>query len=54
MKDAKTKIDVFNGTLSMKFDGDVVNFKINEDEILSNNVSVSFVDTNSPLPEYML
>ena len=33
MKTAKTKIDVYNGTLSMEVDGDVVNFKINEEEI---------------------
>lgn len=40
MKIAKTKIDVFIGTLSMEFDGDVVNLKINEDENPSDNVSI--------------
>lgn len=34
----------------MEFDGDVVNFNINDDDI-SDNVSVNFSGTDSPLPE---
>ncbi|CAN6687749.1 unnamed protein product [Malus baccata var. baccata] len=30
MKTAQTKIDVFNGTLSMEFDGEVVNFNLSD------------------------
>ena len=30
MKTARTKIDVFNGTLSMEFDGEVVNFSLSD------------------------
>ncbi|CAN6700779.1 unnamed protein product [Malus baccata var. baccata] len=30
MKAARTKIDVFNGTLSMEFDGEVVNFNLSD------------------------
>ncbi|CAN6557395.1 unnamed protein product [Malus baccata var. baccata] len=30
MKTARTKIDVFNGTLSMEFDGEVVNFNLSD------------------------
>ena len=30
MKMARTKIDVFNGTLSMEFDGEVVNFSLSD------------------------
>ncbi|KAM1373686.1 hypothetical protein ACFX2I_024358 [Malus domestica] len=30
MKTARTKIDVFNGTLSMEFDGEVVNFTLSD------------------------
>ncbi|CAN6562539.1 unnamed protein product [Malus baccata var. baccata] len=30
MKTARTKIDVFKGTLTMEFDGEIINFKISE------------------------
>ncbi|XP_070667813.1 uncharacterized protein [Malus domestica] len=30
MKTAKTKIDVFNGTLTMEFDGEVINFNLSD------------------------
>ncbi|XP_068332797.1 uncharacterized protein [Pyrus communis] len=30
MKTARTKIDVFNGTLTMEFDGEVINFNLSE------------------------
>ena len=30
MKTARTKIDVFKGTLTMEFDGDVIDFNISE------------------------
>ena len=30
MKTARTKIDVFNGTLSMEFGGEVVNFNLSD------------------------
>ncbi|CAN6712797.1 unnamed protein product [Malus baccata var. baccata] len=30
MKTARTKIDVFNGTLSMEFDGEVINFNLSD------------------------
>ena len=28
MKTARTKIDVYNGTLTMKFDGEIASFKV--------------------------
>ncbi|CAN6586228.1 unnamed protein product [Malus baccata var. baccata] len=31
MKTARTKIDVFKGTLTMEFDGEIINFNISED-----------------------
>ena len=30
MKTARTKIDVFKGTLTMEFDGEVIDFNISE------------------------
>ncbi|KAL7617721.1 hypothetical protein Lser_V15G04300 [Lactuca serriola] len=51
MKTAKTKIDVFAGTLSMEFDEEVVNFKINNDDFPSENISVNYMGTSSPLLE---
>ena len=30
MKTARIKIDVFTGTLTMEFDGDIIDFKISE------------------------
>ncbi|XP_023748966.1 uncharacterized protein LOC111897240 [Lactuca sativa] len=51
MKTAKTKIDVFAGTLSMEFDVEVVNFKINNDDFPSENISVNYIGTNNPLLE---
>lgn len=51
METAKTKIEVFFGTLPMEFDCDIVNFKINDGEIPTNNLSVNFLGTNGPLFE---
>lgn len=51
MKTSKIKIDIFADTLSMEFNGDAVNFKINDYELPSDNVSVNFVDISSPLLE---
>ena len=30
LKTSKTKIDVYNGTLNMEFDGEVINFNVHE------------------------
>lgn len=51
MKTAKTKIDVFNGTISMKFDEEMVKFKINDDDFPTDNIYVNYLGTNSPLSE---
>nr|KAJ0219452.1 hypothetical protein LSAT_V11C300153160 [Lactuca sativa] len=51
MKTAKTKIDVFNGMISMEFDEEVVKFQINNDDFPSDNVSVNYMVTISPLSE---
>nr|KAJ0204073.1 hypothetical protein LSAT_V11C500279600 [Lactuca sativa] len=32
LKTSKTKIDVYNGTLSMEFDGEVINFNVHEEK----------------------
>ncbi|CAN6544155.1 unnamed protein product [Malus baccata var. baccata] len=45
MKTARTKIDVYNGTLSMEFDGEVVNFNLSDSiKYLSEDHSCSFID----------
>src|SRR6187200_2502775 len=50
LKKAKTKIDVYNGTLSMEFDGEVVKFNIYEAMRYPNDIhSVNFVNTIGPL-----
>lgn len=51
MKTTKTKIDVFIGTLSIEFVGNVVNLKINDADIPNDNFSVNFLDTKSHLSE---
>lgn len=51
MKMAKTKIDVFNGTLCMEYDGEVVKFNIHDDVIQTDKFSFNFLDTNNPLPD---
>ena len=51
MKMAKTKIDVFNGTLCMEYDGEVVKFNIHDDVIQKDKFSFNFLDTNNPLPD---
>lgn len=48
LKNAKTKIDVFVGTLFMEFNGDVVNFNIKDVDIYD-KFSVNYLGTNSPL-----
>lgn len=49
METEKTKIDVFNGTMSMEFDEEVVNFKINDDDFPSDKVYVNYLGTSSTL-----
>ncbi|KAL7585219.1 uncharacterized protein LOC111909842 [Lactuca sativa] len=51
MKTAKTKIDVFNGMISMEFDEEVVNFKTNNDNFPFHNISINYLGTGSPLSE---
>lgn len=51
LKTTKTKIDVFAGTLSMEFVGDVVNFKINDADFTSDNIFFNYLGTNNPLSE---
>ena len=51
MKTAKTKIDVFAGTLSMEFDEEVVKFQINNDDFPSEKVFVNYMGTSSPFSE---
>ncbi|XP_052626791.1 uncharacterized protein LOC111917753 [Lactuca sativa] len=51
LKTARTKIDVYNGTLSMEFDGEVINFNIYE-EFDSN--SVKEIAENFKLDEELL
>ena len=52
LKIAKTKIDVDNGTLSMEFDGEVINFNICEGIKKPSGVqSLNFVDIIQPFKE---
>ncbi|KAL7618640.1 hypothetical protein Lser_V15G00869 [Lactuca serriola] len=52
LKTARTKIDVYNGTLSMEFDGDVINFNIYEAMRYPSDVHcINFVDIIQPLTE---
>ncbi|KAL7595942.1 hypothetical protein Lser_V15G29227 [Lactuca serriola] len=49
LKTSKTKIDVYNGTLSMEFDGEVINFNVHEAKKTSFDVqSVNFVNLIHP------
>ena len=48
MKTSKTIIDAFNGTISMEFDEEVVNFKMNDDGFPSYNAFINFLGTGSP------
>lgn len=47
----KTKFDGFYGTLSMEFDGNIVNFKIHGDVIPTDSFYVNFLDTSRRFPE---
>ncbi|XP_052621494.1 uncharacterized protein LOC128127143 [Lactuca sativa] len=52
LKTAKTKNDFYNGTLSMEFDGEVINFNIYEAmRYLSDVHSINFLDMIQPLTE---
>ncbi|XP_052622559.1 uncharacterized protein LOC111893635 [Lactuca sativa] len=49
LKTSKTKIDVYNGTLSMEFDGEVINFNVHEAKKTPFDVqSVNFVNLINP------
>ncbi|XP_052622474.1 uncharacterized protein LOC128127814 [Lactuca sativa] len=49
LKTSKTKIDVYNGTLSMEFDGQVINFNVHEAKNVPSEVqSVNFVNFIEP------
>ncbi|KAL7585160.1 uncharacterized protein LOC111878620 [Lactuca sativa] len=49
LKNSKTKIDVYNGTLSMEFDGEVINFNVHEAKKTPFDVqSVNFVNLIHP------
>lgn len=43
-------MEVFSGTLSMEFDGEVENFNINDTDIPIGNFSANFLDIISHLP----
>ncbi|CAN6570868.1 unnamed protein product [Malus baccata var. baccata] len=50
MKIARTKIDVFNGTLTMEFDGEVINFNLSDSiKYLSEDHSCFFIDVFASL-----
>ncbi|XP_052621458.1 uncharacterized protein LOC128127127 [Lactuca sativa] len=52
LKTARTKFDVYNGTLSMEFDGEVINFNIYEVTRYPSDVHcINFVDIIQPLTE---
>ncbi|XP_052625789.1 uncharacterized protein LOC128132839 [Lactuca sativa] len=49
LKTSKTKIDVYNETLSMEFDGEVINFNVHEAKKVPSNVqSVNLVNLIQP------
>ncbi|KAK9072138.1 hypothetical protein SSX86_008570 [Deinandra increscens subsp. villosa] len=55
LKTAKTKIDVYSGTLSMEFDGEVINFNIYDAmRYLSDVSSLNFLDIIEPLTDECL
>ncbi|KAL7587997.1 hypothetical protein Lser_V15G36806 [Lactuca serriola] len=50
LKTARTKIDVYDGTLSMEFDGEVINFNIYDAMRYADDVSaLNFIDVIEPL-----
>ncbi|XP_052622464.1 uncharacterized protein LOC128127806 [Lactuca sativa] len=50
LKTARTKIDVYDGTLSMEFDGEVINFNIYDAMHYPDDVStLNFIDVIEPL-----
>ncbi|KAL7583272.1 hypothetical protein Lser_V15G45156 [Lactuca serriola] len=50
LKTSKTKIDVYNGTLSMKFDGEVIKFNVHEAKKTPFDVqSINFINLIHPL-----
>ncbi|KAJ0880394.1 putative aspartic peptidase domain superfamily [Helianthus annuus] len=50
LKTARTKIDVYNGTLSMEFDGEVINFNIDDAMRYPSDVSsLNYIDVIEPL-----
>nr|KAJ0206415.1 hypothetical protein LSAT_V11C500236480 [Lactuca sativa] len=52
LKTAQTKIDVYDGTLSMEFDGEVINFNIYDAMRYPSDISsLNFVDVIKPLIE---
>lgn len=51
MKTARPKIDVFASTLSLQFNGDIVNFKIKYVDIPFDDFPVNIMDTISLLPK---
>ncbi|XP_052625040.1 uncharacterized protein LOC128132484 [Lactuca sativa] len=52
LKTARTKIDVYDGTLSMEFDGEVINFNIYDAMRYPSDISsLNFVDVIEPLTE---
>ncbi|KAK9063928.1 hypothetical protein SSX86_017800 [Deinandra increscens subsp. villosa] len=55
LKTAKTKIDVYSGTLSMEFDGEVINFNIYDAMRYPSDVSsLNFLDIIEPLTDECL
>ncbi|XP_023738019.1 uncharacterized protein LOC111886010 [Lactuca sativa] len=54
LKTARTKIDVYNCTLSMEFDGEVINFNIYEEMRNFDNNSVKEIAENFKLDEELL
>ncbi|XP_023741278.1 uncharacterized protein LOC111889365 [Lactuca sativa] len=54
LKTAKTKIDVYNGTLSMEFDGEVINFNIYEAMWYPSDVHFKEIAENFKLDEELL
>ncbi|KAL7597396.1 hypothetical protein Lser_V15G31293 [Lactuca serriola] len=52
LKTARTKIDVYDGTLSMEFDGEVINFNIYDAMRYPSDISsLNFLDVIEPLTE---
>ncbi|KAJ0909570.1 putative aspartic peptidase domain superfamily [Helianthus annuus] len=50
LKTARTKIDVYSGTLSMEFDGEVINFNIDDAMRYPSDVSsLNYIDVIEPL-----